>query len=241
MPTYRDEAVVLRTHTLGEADRVINLLTRDHGKVRAIGRGVRRTSSKFGARLEPGNHVDVQFAIGRGSLDIVAQTEGVHLFDFAADYPKFTAAQVILEAADKVVQEDRSPAHRHYRLLLGALLALDRGEQPSELIVDSYLLRALAIGGYAMAISSCASCSTAQDQGWFAAAMGGVLCDGCHPVAASRVEAELLMYLAALQTGDWAATKVSTSLRRRAGAMIVTFAQWQLDCALKSLACLIRD
>ena len=60
MPLYRDEAVVLRVHKLGEADRIVTLFTRRHGRVRAVGKGVRRTSSKFGARLEPGSHIDVQ-------------------------------------------------------------------------------------------------------------------------------------------------------------------------------------
>ena len=70
MPTYTDEAVVLRTHNLGEADRIVTLLTRRHGKVRAVARGVRRSTSKFGARLEPFSHVDLQLVVGR-SLDIV--------------------------------------------------------------------------------------------------------------------------------------------------------------------------
>ena len=53
MPTYRDEIVVLRTHKLGEADRIVTMLSRQHGKIRAVAKGVRRTSSKFGSRLEP--------------------------------------------------------------------------------------------------------------------------------------------------------------------------------------------
>ncbi|MGM3135824.1 DNA repair protein RecO, partial [Bacillus cereus group sp. Bc238] len=78
VPTYRDEAVVLRTQQLGEADRIITALTRHNGKVRAVARGVRRSSSRFGARLEPFSHVDVQFAVGRGSLDVVTQVESLH-------------------------------------------------------------------------------------------------------------------------------------------------------------------
>ena len=64
MSLYRDEGVVLRTQKLGEADRIITVLTKNHGRVRAVGKGVRRTSSKFGARLEPFSHVDVQFYVG---------------------------------------------------------------------------------------------------------------------------------------------------------------------------------
>jgi len=68
---YRDEAIVLRTHDLGEADRIITMLTRNHGKVRGVAKGVRRTKSRFGARLEPFAMVDVQLYEGRG-LDVVA-------------------------------------------------------------------------------------------------------------------------------------------------------------------------
>ena len=71
---YRDDAVVLRTQKLGEADRIVTLLTRRTGRVRAVAKGVRRTKSKFGARLEPFSHVDVQLYTGR-SLDIVTQVE----------------------------------------------------------------------------------------------------------------------------------------------------------------------
>ena len=70
MPVYRDEAVVLRTHKLGEADRIVTLLTRRHGKVRAVAKGVRRTGSKFGARLEPFMVADLQLYEGR-TLDVV--------------------------------------------------------------------------------------------------------------------------------------------------------------------------
>lgn len=241
MPTYRDDAVVLRTYPLGEADRIVALLTRTHGKVRAVAKGVRRTSSKIGGRLEPGNHVDIQLAVGRSNLDVVTQSEGLHIFDLATDYPRFTATQVLLEMADRLVCEEHTPASSHYRLLLGALLALDRAELSTETIVDSYLLRALSISGYGMAISTCASCGAEQDQGWFAAGLGGILCDRCRPAAASRTEAELLAYLGALLTGDWAATSVDAVLKRRASGLVASFTQWQLDRGLRSLPFLVRS
>jgi len=76
VPTYRDEAVVLRTHKLGEADRIVTMLSKQHGKIRAVAKGVRRTGSRFGARLEPFMVVDGLFYIGR-SLDIVQQAESI--------------------------------------------------------------------------------------------------------------------------------------------------------------------
>ena len=90
---YRDEAVVLRTHKLGEADRIVTMISRQHGKVRAVAKGVRRTGSRFGARLEPFMVVDAQFYIGR-SLDIVQQAETIGSYgaEIVGDYARFTAA-----------------------------------------------------------------------------------------------------------------------------------------------------
>ena len=75
-PLYRDTAVVLRHYRLGEADRIVVLLTEEHGKVRAVAKGVRKTGSKFGARLEPLSHVRLLLYQGR-ELDIVSQAESV--------------------------------------------------------------------------------------------------------------------------------------------------------------------
>ena len=89
MALYRDTGVVLRVQKLGEADRIITLLTQRHGKVRAVAKGVRRTTSRWGARLEPFNHVDVQCYTGR-SLDVVTQAQTVDAFGagIIADYPR---------------------------------------------------------------------------------------------------------------------------------------------------------
>jgi DNA repair protein RecO (recombination protein O) len=73
---YRDEGIVLRTQKLGEADRIITVLTRRTGRIRAVAKGVRKTRSRFGARLEPFTHVDLQLHTGR-TLDVVTQAETI--------------------------------------------------------------------------------------------------------------------------------------------------------------------
>ena len=97
VPLIRDEGVVLRCHKLGEADRIITVLTRDRGRVRAVAKGVRRTSSSFGSRLEPLGHIDVQFHTGR-SLEIVTQVETIDSFGarLCADYGRWTAGQAMV-------------------------------------------------------------------------------------------------------------------------------------------------
>ena len=194
MPTYRDEGVVLRTHKLGEADRIITVLTRDHGKVRAVARGIRRTSSKFGARLEPFSHVDLLLATGR-NLDVITEAVTIHAYSeqLGSDYPRYTSGQVVLEAADRLVSEERQPARRQYALLVGALHALAHGTsdgpRPASLIMDSYLLRALATAGLAPSLDRCAICGAKGPHDWFSPSVGGLACRRCRPSGTPRFTA----------------------------------------------------
>ena len=121
MRLYRDEAVVLRTHKLGEADRIITLLTRQHGRVRAVAKGVRRTTSRWGSRLEPFTHVDLQLYTGR-NLDIVSQVESIRSYgqEIVADYPAYTAGTAVLETADRLTAEEKEPSLRMFLLVVGA-------------------------------------------------------------------------------------------------------------------------
>src|SRR5262245_53503697 len=100
----RDDAVVLRAQKLGESDRIVTLFTRRHGRLRAVARGVRRTSSKYGARLEPFGHIDLQWAQGRADLHTVNQVEGIDLYGrhIMSDYPRYTAASAVVEAAERL-------------------------------------------------------------------------------------------------------------------------------------------
>jgi len=241
MPTYRDRAVVLRTHKLGEADRIVTLLTRYNGKVRAVARGVRRPSSKFGGRLEPCSHVDVQFVRGR-NLDIIAQVETVAGYSrpLRDDYARFTAGEVMLETVDRLVAEEGDPALRQYRLLVGALHALGRGtsdgKRPPALILDSFLLRSLAIAGYAPALAVCARCGAECPQVWFSATSGGLVCPSCRPSGARRLEASTWTLLGALMAGDWPSTRgVTQSDSEMAHRVIGDFVNWQLEHSLRSL------
>jgi len=235
VPTYRDQAVVLRTHQLGEADRIITLLTRTHGKIRAVAKGVRKTSSKFGGRLEPFQHIDIQFAEGRGSLEVVTQAEALHVSRLAEDYTRFTAAEVLVETADRLVAEEHSPSLQQYRLLLGALRALEAGERPAPLVVDSYLLRALAVAGYAVATARCAGCGSG-DIRWFSPMGGGAVCTGCRSSGSGQLGPAEAAHLGALLSGEWdtvTATDIATA--RRVDGMVVAYATWHLDHALRSL------
>ncbi|OYO17223.1 DNA repair protein RecO [Enemella dayhoffiae] len=242
MPTYRDTAVVLRTHKLGEADRIITLLSRNNGKVRAAARGVRRTSSKFGARLEPFSHIDIQFVTGR-SLDIVTQVESLHAFGrpLATDFAGYTAGQVMLETADRLVVEEREPAIQQYQLLVGALRVLGEGtsdgHRPPVVVLDSYLLRSLAVAGYAPSFTDCARCGRSGPHRAFSPSAGGMVCAGCRPPGSAHPRPDTIRYLTALLTGDWPATREATpEVIREGSGLVAAFATWHLERGLRSLA-----
>jgi DNA repair protein RecO (recombination protein O) len=131
---YRDDGVVLRTHKLGEADRIITLLTRQNGRVRAVAKGVRRTKSRFGGRLEPFTHVDVLIHPGR-SLDVIQQAEVIRAYGkpLATDYPRYTAGTAMLETAEKFTPVEKEPAIRQFLLLIGGLRALGEADAPDYL------------------------------------------------------------------------------------------------------------
>lgn len=241
VPTYRDEAIVLRTHKLGEADRILTLLSRRHGKVRAVARGIRRTSSKFGGRLEPFSHVDLQFAQGR-TLDVVTQAATLHAFSdrLGSDYQAYTTGQVMLETADRLVAEEGEPALQQFLLLVGALNALTAGTadgpRPPTMIMDSYLLRAVAVAGYAPALSECARCGEVGPHEAFAPQLGGMVCRTCRPPGSAWVKPGVTEYLVALFTGDWLATRTADETTQRFGSGLVSaFANWHLERGLRSL------
>ena len=235
MPVYRDEAVVLRTHKLGEADRIVTMLTRQHGKVRAVAKGVRRTASKFGARLEPFMVADVQLYEGR-SLDIITQAESLGSYgaQITADYPSYTAASAMVETADKLTEAEGSL--QQYLLLVGALRSLARGEHGPGLTLDSYLLRALSMAGWAPSFQDCARCGAAGTYSAVVVQLGGVVCDDCAPPGTPRLTTETIALLGALLSGDWAATDAASERTRgQATGIVAAYTQWHLERGLRSL------
>ncbi len=233
---------MLRTHKLGEADRIITLLSRRNGKIRAVAKGVRRTSSKFGGRLEPFSHIDAQFATGR-TLDVVTQAVTLHAYTepLGGDYTAYTTGQVILETADRLVSEEREPSLQQFLLLVGALNALTAGTsdgpRPATMIMDSYLLRAVAVAGWAPSLSDCAKCGAPGPHEAFNPQAGGMVCRRCRPPGSALPPPTVLAYLTALLTGDWTATRdVDDRSQRTASGLVSAFANWHLERGLRTLS-----
>ena len=237
MPLYRDEAIVLRTHKLGEADRIITLLTRHHGRVRAVAKGVRRTTSRFGSRLEPFTHVDLQLAEGR-SLDTITQAETLTLFHagLGLDYDRYTAGTVMLETADRLVAEEKQPSLQHFLLLVGGLRVLSAGERRPGQVLDSYLLRSLAVAGYAPSFDHCARCGDEGPHRWFNPSMGGMLCVTCRVPGSAGPATETVAVMGALLAGDWPVVDAADPRHlREASTLVAAYLAWHLERGLKSL------
>lgn len=243
MRLYRDRAVVLRQHKLGEADRIVTLLTRDHGLVRAVAKGVRRTRSKFGARLEPFAHIDAQLHPGR-NLDVVTQVVSIDAFvtDIVSDYGRYTCGCAMLETAERLAGEERAPVPALHRLTVSALRAVADGHRPRDLLLDAYLLRAMGAAGWAPALNECARCAASGPHRAFHVAAGGSVCPHCRPAGSTTPPQGVLDLMSALRDGDWeTAEKSPQSHRSYASGLVAAHLQWHLERRLKTLPLVERS
>jgi DNA repair protein RecO (recombination protein O) len=248
---YRDDGIVLRTQKLGEADRIITVLGRSTGRVRAVAKGVRRTKSRFGARLEPFTHVDLMLYPGR-SLDVITQAEVIRPYGepLAGDYPRYTAGVAMLETAERFTPVEKEPALRQLLLLIGGLRALGEGEHDAGLVLDAFLLRSLAVAGYAPVLEECARCGApgagpgrgADDPAGglrlpaFAIPAGGMVCASCRPPGAASPAAATVALMLALLRGDWdSADRSERRNRVECSGLAAAYLQWHLEHSIRSL------
>jgi len=256
---YRDDGIVLRTQKLGEADRIVTVLARKTGRIRAVAKGVRRTKSRFGARLEPFTHVDLLLYTGR-SLDVITQAETLRSYGeaLAGDYPRYTTGIAMLETAERFTVVEKEPALRQFLLLIGGLRTLvDNGHDP-RLVLDAYLLRSLAVAGYAPALDECAICGTrgpapgqtrghqatvqsvgsqsATGRRTFGVAAGGLVCRSCWAPGAATASAPTIDLMSALLRGDW---ELADASERRyqveCSGLVAAYVQWHLEHSIRSL------
>ncbi len=193
MNDLRDEAVVLRTYRSGEADRIVVLWTREHGKVRAIAKGVRKPTSKIGGGLEPMAHVQVFLGQGRGDLAIVRQVSHHDRFlTLRASYDRLTHAMAILEVVDAIPLDDVAD-EEIFVMLVRALQSLDAPEYFPALIPASFFFKLLVHDGSAPVLDECVACGSLGPLVAFDAESGGVTCANCRNGRPISVEALDLM------------------------------------------------
>ena len=238
MSTYRDHAVILRKLDYGEADRIFTLLTRSHGKVGAIAKGVRRPESKLAHALELYTHIDVLLAKGRGELDVVAQVERLGGKRMPGEVEVMSHAALIAELAERVC-EDRHPVDGIYELTVMALDELARETDPRR--ASSYfLMSALDLLGYAPQLSSCASCERPLEAkpAAFSATAGGFLCDRCDELGMPKVSLAAIKVLRLMAAGDlqtYRRLKLDSDLMEEIEQVLTMQLEHHLDRRLKSL------
>ncbi len=196
---YRDEGVVLRTYKLGEADRIVVLATAEHGKVRAVAKGVRKTKSKFGSRLEPLSHVDLQLYEGR-NLDTITQVESIETFRaIRDDLDRYGAAVGVLEVIDQITMEGEVD-QRRYSMLVGVLRTIAENDNP--LVVPAFYLKVLAHEGFQPEVDACVACGNGDPLVAIDLLAGGMLCADCRQ--GRKVSVEALRLLRAILGGGLA-------------------------------------
>ena len=213
------------------------MLTREHGRIRGVAKGVRRTMSKFGARLEPGSHVDIQLHVGK-TFDTITQVEAIMNYGEAItdDYQRWTIASAILETAERFTAQEHEPALQEFQLVVGGMKALSEDKYDPSLILDAFLLRSLAIGGYAPSMTNCSRCEKPGPHRYFSLVGGGSVCMDCRPSASATPAPETLDLMGALLSGDWeVAMKSENKNRREASGLIAAYLQWHLERGLRSL------
>jgi len=235
MALYRDQGIVLRTYKLGEADRILHLLTQGRGKVRAVAKGVRKTMSRFGGRLEPFSHVDLQLYEGP-NLDIVTSADLLTPFaPVRADFALSACGSAMVEAADRVAQEDER-SNRLFLLLLDGLRTLERAPATPASVLDGYLFRLASVAGYHPYLDACAACGAPGRHTVFSLAAGGTLCPDCAPADSHPLDPEVLSLLRAFGQGDLAGLAATSAprVRRAAGAVVNSFLTYHLGKPLAS-------
>jgi DNA repair protein RecO (recombination protein O) len=183
--SYKTEAVVLRSLRFGEADRVLHLYTLDRGRVGAMAKGIRKTKSRFGARLEPLSHVDLLLHQGSGELQTVTGVELVHSHHAAReDQYRLGVGLLGAEAMLRLFTEQEANA-RAFGALTRFLDLLDElAPLPTRPALDplalSFQLKLLWLSGYLPHLTSCAECgSETGTLVGYSAKAGGAVCRGC--------------------------------------------------------------
>jgi len=181
---YKTEAVVLRSIRFGEADRVLHLYTLDRGRVGAVAKGIRRTKSRFGARLEPLSHVELMLHQGSGELGTVTGASLVRAHREAREESyRLSVGLVGLEAMLRLfTEQERNP--RAFEALTRFLDVLDEAEvretEPAlDPLVLSFQLKLLWLSGYLPHLTSCAECGSDGPLVGYSPEAGGAVCERC--------------------------------------------------------------
>jgi DNA repair protein RecO (recombination protein O) len=243
--SYKTEAVVLRSFRLGEADRVLHLYTRERGRVGAVAKGVRKTKSRFGARLEPFSHVELLLHQGSGELHTVT---GASLVDphrpIREDRYRLSVGLVGAEAMLRlfVEQEENERAFEAVTRFLGAADTIPtgrRGRASLDPLALAFQLKLLWLSGYLPQLDACVECGSPEGLVGYLPSAGGAVCAACAPTEAVELSPEGFHAVRALllsPLADACALALGGRAARDALAVIVTSYEFHGGFRLRTLS-----
>jgi DNA repair protein RecO (recombination protein O) len=240
---YRTQAVVLKRMDLGEADRIVTLFSRDEGKIRAVAKGVRRSTSRSAGHLEPFTLSDVLFAAGR-ELDVISQADTLESFRVLRENLDLTTHAYYLAELVDLLTEDRFENRGVFDALVQGLHELTHWRD-GRVVLVAFHLRLLEALGYRPELRECVGCRAqiAPDRNHFSAVLGGVLCPGCgHSERTARdigTSALKLLRFVQLTLGEQA-VNAPQQVSREAEALLRDYAEHLVERRLRTPALIAR-
>ncbi len=229
---YRDNAVVLRSWKLGEADRIVSLMTQQNGKIRCVAKGARKTKSRFGSSVDPTNHLEVQLYRGKGDLDTLTQVQSIDRFPtLREDLELFARASSMLEAVE-LVSQDREPNEALYTMLARGMHTVASSE--SHLVVAGFFLKLLAQEGFAPSVDVCVLCGATTNLTHFSVGDGGTTCGTCRAGTALSVAALALLQLALGGQLGAVLNQPATPATREVDVLATRLIEYMLERRLRS-------
>ncbi len=235
MSHLSEEAIVLRTYPFAEADRIVVLLTKNSGKVRAIAKGIRRPKSKFGGRLELGSRVHLVVWRGRSDLGVISQVQLLDGYSvIRSDLDRITSTMAVLEVADQLIQDDHED-QALFSMVGNVLSTLNDPLMNVELIAPAFFLKALVADGAGPVVDQCVSCGANEPLVAFAAREGGMLCATCR--RGRPVSPQALTLLRRILTGGLRGVLLepSNSAATEVATLATEAIEQHLDRRLKTL------
>jgi len=237
---YKAQGIVLRSMRLGEADRIVTFYTQSHGRVRAVAKGIRKSKSRFGARLDGFTHVDLMLYKGRSDLDTVTGADIIQRpRRLREDYPSFCAASAMAEAVDRTTPE-RERNVRLFLLLKSGLQSLEDGADDPVLMAYAFLAKLASIAGLQPTLGICVECGS-KPLAAFSYDKGGAVCGSCVALGDPKVSGELLDAWSSLLEQEWEQLRVRTLdkvVKRDLGAILPGFVQWHTESKFRAFAML---
>jgi DNA repair protein RecO (recombination protein O) len=233
---YRDLGIVLRSHKLGESDKILRIMTLEHGKRSAVAKGLRKTTSRFGGRLEPLTCVRLFMHRGR-NMDTIKQVEIQTSFrEVREDLDLFVHASAMSELIDSLTAE-HEPHPELFELLLKGLELLRDYPQHAVFIRFFFEFKAMASSGFELMVARCAGCGGGLEPGevTFSLRLGGVVCESCMVGRRSELgklvrvgpgAAEMLSWMVSNELGDWPEEQPAGAVRETGQLMDRVLEYW---------------